>query len=117
MMHNPGQTLKIGMYVNVAFGATGAAEATVPTIPAAAVQNLGGRQVVFLATTDPSIFIMRPVRLGPESNGRYPVLEGIFVGDRVVTEGSFMLRAEWLKLNPGGSQTQPPSQPQTPPQH
>jgi multidrug efflux pump subunit AcrA (membrane-fusion protein) len=50
---------------------------------------------------------MRPVRPGPESNGRRPVLEGLFVGDRVVTEGSFMLRAEWLKLNPGGGQSQP----------
>jgi hypothetical protein len=28
------------------------------------------------------------------------VLEGLFVGDRVVTGGSFMLRAEWLKLHP-----------------
>ena len=107
---NPGQALKIGMYVNVAFGALRGAEATAPTVPASAVQNLGNRQVVFLATPDPNTFVMRPVRLGAESNGRYPVLEGLFVGDRVVTEGSFMLRAEWLKLNPGGSQTQPPAQ-------
>jgi membrane fusion protein, heavy metal efflux system len=107
---NPGQALKIGMYVNVAFGALGGAEATAPTVPASAVQNLVGRQVVFLATPDPNTFVMRPVRLGAESNGRYPVLEGLFVGDRVVTEGSFMLRAEWLKLNPGGSQTQPQTQ-------
>jgi multidrug efflux pump subunit AcrA (membrane-fusion protein) len=45
---------------------------------------------------------MRPVRLGPENNGFYPVLEGLSVGDRVVTEGSFMLRAEWLKSHPSG---------------
>ena len=101
---NPGHALKIGMFVNVAFGSTGAAEATAPTVPASAVQNINNRQVVFLATQDPNTFIMRPVRLGAESNGRYPVLEGLFVGDRVVTEGSFMLRAEWLKLNPGGGQ-------------
>ncbi|HEU4597554.1 MAG TPA: efflux RND transporter periplasmic adaptor subunit [Pyrinomonadaceae bacterium] len=110
---NPSQSLKIGMYVNVAFGALGGAEATAPIVPASAVQSVNNRQVVFLATADPNVFIVRPVRLGPESNGRYPVLEGLFVGDRVVTEGSFMLRAEWLKLNPGGSQ----SQPQAPPQH
>ena len=107
---NPGQALKIGMYVNVTFGALGGAEATAPTVPASAVQNLGNQQVVFLATPDPNTFVMRPVRLGAESNGRYPVLEGLFVGDRVVAEGSFMLRAEWLKLNPGGSQTQPQTQ-------
>ena len=51
---------------------------------------------------DPGVFAMRPVRLGPESNGFYPVLEGLSVGDRIVTEGSFMLRAEWLKSHPNG---------------
>ena len=97
---NPGQALKLGMYVNVGFGALGAAEATAPTVPASAVQNMGGRTVVFLATSDPNTYVMRPVRLGAEAAGRFPVLEGLFVGDRVVTGGSFMLRAEWLKLHP-----------------
>jgi RND family efflux transporter MFP subunit len=99
---NPGQALKLGMYVNVGFGALGTAEATAPTVPSSAVQTIGGRAVVFLATTDPSTYVMHPVRVGPESAGRYPVLEGLHVGDRVVTEGSFMLRAEWLKLHPEG---------------
>jgi membrane fusion protein, heavy metal efflux system len=94
---NPGQALKLGMFVNVGFGALGAAEATAPTVPSSAVQNVGGRTVVFLATPDPSTYVVRPVRLGAEAAGRFPVLEGLHVGDRVVTEGSFMLRAEWLK--------------------
>src|ERR1043165_2527175 len=95
---NPGQALKLGMYVNVAFGATGAAEATAPTVAASAVQNLNGQTGVFLATGDPNTYVVRAVRLGSESGGRYPVLEGLFVGDRGATQGSFMLRAEWLKL-------------------
>ncbi|HEX8146435.1 MAG TPA: efflux RND transporter periplasmic adaptor subunit [Pyrinomonadaceae bacterium] len=99
---NPGQALKLGMFVNVGFGALGTAEATAPTVPASAVQTIGGRTVVFLATTDPGAYVMRPVRVGAEAAGRYPVLEGLHVGDRVVTEGSFMLRAEWLKLHPEG---------------
>jgi cobalt-zinc-cadmium efflux system membrane fusion protein len=68
----------------------------------AAVQNINNQQVIFTATGDPNIFAMRPVRLGAESNGYYPVLEGLTVGDRIVTDGSFMLRAEWLKLHPTG---------------
>ncbi len=100
---NPGQQLKIGMYVNIAFAALGGAQSTVPIVPVAAVQNIGNQQVVFVATSDPNVFAMRPVRLGPESNGYYPVLEGLSVGDRIVTEGSFMLRAEWLKSHPNGS--------------
>src|SRR5437764_4457103 len=99
---NPNQALKLGMFVNVAFGATGAAEATAPTVLASAVQNVGGQTVVFLATTDPNTYRMRSVRLGAQAGDRYPVLEGLTVGDRVVTEGSFMLRAEWLKLHPEG---------------
>jgi cobalt-zinc-cadmium efflux system membrane fusion protein len=99
---NPGQVLKIGMYVGVAFATIGGSENTVPVVPASAVQNINNQQVVFVATNDPNVFLMRPVRVGPEAGGRVPVLEGLFVGDRVVTEGSFMLRAEWLKLHPGG---------------
>lgn len=97
---NPGAALKIGMYVNIGFGAAGGAEKTAPTIPASAVQNLGNQQVVFAATSDPNIFAMRTVRLGPESGARYQVIEGLNVGDRIVTEGSFLLRAEWLKQHP-----------------
>ncbi|MGI9067988.1 MAG: efflux RND transporter periplasmic adaptor subunit [Pyrinomonadaceae bacterium] len=94
---NPGQQLKIGMYVNVAFATVGGAESTAPTVPKAAVQNINNQQVVFVATKEPNVFVMRPVRLGPEVNGRYPVLEGLAAGDRIVTEGSFLLRAEFLK--------------------
>ncbi len=97
---NPGQQLKIGMYVNVAFAALGAAESTVPVVPIVAVQNMNNQQIVFVATSDPNVFVMRPLRLGPENDGYYPVLEGLTVGDRVVTNGSFMLRAEWLKSHP-----------------
>ena len=99
-LDNPGQILKIGMYVNVAFGSMGTAERTMPTIPAAAVQNMNNKQVVFVATDKPNVFAIKPVRLGKENNGKFSVLEGLNVGDRVVTDGSFLLRAELLKQNP-----------------
>jgi cobalt-zinc-cadmium efflux system membrane fusion protein len=102
-VENPGGALKLGMYVRVAFGSLGMAERTVPIVPADAVQEVNGQQVVFAATNDPNVFEMRPVRLGPASEGRYQILEGINVGDRVVVSGSFALRAEWLKLNQGNS--------------
>ncbi|MGH9957244.1 MAG: efflux RND transporter periplasmic adaptor subunit [Pyrinomonadaceae bacterium] len=94
---NPGRALKIGMFVNVAFGALGSAESTNPTVPKDAVQSINNQQVVFVTTKEPNVFALRPIRLGPEVNGRYPVLEGLNAGDRIVTEGSFLLRAEWLK--------------------
>jgi cobalt-zinc-cadmium efflux system membrane fusion protein len=94
---NPGQALKIGMFVNVAFAALGASESTTPVIRKSAVQNINNQQVVFVETATPNTYAMRPVKLGPEVNGQYPVLEGLTVGERIVTEGSFLLRAEWLK--------------------
>lgn len=99
-LDNPGKVLKIGMYVNVAFGSMGTAERTMPVIPTAAVQNMNNKQFVFVATDKPNIFILKPVRLGKENNGHFTVLEGVAVGDRVVTEGSFLLRAEFLKQHP-----------------
>jgi len=66
---NPGQQLKIGMYVNVAFAALGGQGSSVPVVPVAAVQNLGNRQVVFVVMSDPNVFAMRPLRVGPENNG------------------------------------------------
>src|SRR6266446_5518605 len=58
---NPGQQLKIGMYVNVAFAALAGAESTIAVVPVATVQNIGNRQVVFVVTSDPNVFVMRPV--------------------------------------------------------
>jgi multidrug efflux pump subunit AcrA (membrane-fusion protein) len=85
------------MYVNVALASLGAAEKTTPLVPVMAVQNINNQQVVFLVTNDPNAFAVRPVRFGPETSGFYSVIEGLNVGDRIVTDGNFMLRAEWLK--------------------
>jgi membrane fusion protein, heavy metal efflux system len=97
---NPGQLLKLGMFVNVAFATAGGSESTTLVVPKSAVQNIGNQQVVFVATKEPNVFALRPLRLGAETNGLFPVLEGLTLGDQVVTEGSFLLRAEWLKLHP-----------------
>lgn len=96
---NPGQLLKIGMFVNVAFATLGGSESTTPVVPKVAVQNVNNQQVVFVAK-EPNVFAIRPVRVGAEMNGILPVLEGLTVGDRIVTDGSFLLRAEWLKQHP-----------------
>lgn len=98
---NPGQSLKLGMFVSVAFAALGGLESTTPVVPKSAVQNINNQQIVFVETATPNNYAMRPVKLGPEVNGQYPVLEGVTVGERIVTEGSFLLRAEWLKTGAG----------------
>ncbi len=99
---DPGKVLKLGMYVRVSLGREKSGERTMPVVPAAAVQLINNQQIVFTATSDPNKFELRPVRLGQASDGRIPVLEGLLQGERVVTNGSFMLRAEWLKSLQGG---------------
>jgi multidrug efflux pump subunit AcrA (membrane-fusion protein) len=93
------------MYVRVAFGSS-ATERTVPVVPASAVQTIDEQSLVFVATGDAGVFELRPVRLGARSGAQYQILEGLAVGDRVVTTGSFMLRAEWLKTQQSGLEHQ-----------
>ncbi|HEY0350419.1 MAG TPA: hypothetical protein VGC60_19945 [Pyrinomonadaceae bacterium] len=97
---NPEPMFKIGMYVNVAFAALGVSEKTMPVVPKEAVQAMSNQQYVFVATDKSNEFVLRPVKLAAESNGFYPVIEGLNSGDRIVVEGSFLLRAEWLKSHP-----------------
>ena len=99
---NQGQMFKIGMYVNIAFASVGAAEKTMPIVPKDAVQTIGNQQYVFVATDNSTEFFLRPVKLGAESNGFYPVIEGLSVSERIVVQGTFLLRAEWLKSHPNG---------------
>ena len=99
---NPDQKFKIGMYVNIAFATMGGSENTVPMISKEAVQTINNQQIVFVATNNAGAFVLRPVKTGAESAGFYPVLEGLTVGESIVTEGSFLLRAEWQKSHPNG---------------
>lgn len=101
-VENPGGILRLGMYVNVAFSGLDKSERTVPVVPAAAVQEINGRTVVFVATADPNRFEIRHVRTGKEKGGLIPLLEGAKIGERVVTRGAFLLRAEWAKMNQSG---------------
>jgi len=100
---NRGQMLKFGMFVDV--NLDGANQAGAPSgpaviVPRAAIQNIGAKQVVFVATATPGVFRQREVTAGAEQNGFLPIYSGVSAGEMVVTEGSFLLRAESLKLNP-----------------
>jgi len=94
--------LRLGMFVDVNFsGASAAATShSIVAVPRAALQYIGGKQVVYIATDKSGSFAQREVQAGPEMNGMMPISGGLAVGDRVVTESSFLLRAESLKLNP-----------------
>ncbi len=95
---NPGENLRIEMYVDVDFTSEGAVAALVPE---AAVQSIGDRQFAFLPVKDrEGSFVLRQVRVGPPASGYYPVLEGLKPNDEVVTAGSFILKAEAVRQHP-----------------
>lgn len=93
---NVGRNIQIGSYVRLILSAEDGKKRTVPAVPESAIQNLKGSPVVFVqrARTE---FELRPVRVGRVSDGKVAILEGLSLGEKVVTQGSFLLRAEYLK--------------------
>src|SRR5882724_10321794 len=95
---NPGESLRIEMYVDVEFTSPSGSG---PIVPETAVQSIGERQFVFLPVqNNEGSFLLRAVRLGPAANGNYAVLEGLKTKEEVVTDGSFILKAEAIRQHP-----------------
>ena len=94
--------LRLGMYVTLAFTTPGGERTVV--IPRAAVQTIGERQVVVVPAPDEEgKFLSRPVQVGPLRGDLVTIRSGVQPGEVVVTEGSFLLRAEMLRNAPAGS--------------
>jgi cobalt-zinc-cadmium efflux system membrane fusion protein len=83
--------LKLQMFVTMGIPTATARDALV--VPAAAVRQIDNDTVVFVQTGDES-FEKRVVEAGAGSGGWVPVLSGLKVGERVVTEGGFMLKSK-----------------------
>ena len=61
-------------------------------VPEDAVQNIGGRMVVFVRT--PTGFRVQPVGLGARGAGHVSVLSGLTAGETIATTNAFFLKAE-----------------------
>jgi multidrug efflux pump subunit AcrA (membrane-fusion protein) len=86
--------LKPGMFTDVEIATTAIKDVLV--ISDQALQTLEDDQIVFVAVSDAK-FEKRVVKIGLEQHGRVQIVEGIKAGERVVTEGSFILKSELLK--------------------
>jgi membrane fusion protein, heavy metal efflux system len=93
---NPGQRLRIGMFVEVAIEGrrTGGDQLM---IPSTAVQRIGERTVVFVPLDEAGKFQIRDVELGAESESSRIVITGLRAGERVVSKGGFTLKSQLLK--------------------
>lgn len=68
------------------------------SVPESAVVDTGQDQIVYVET-EPGVYEARAVTLGPRVDGYFPVLDGLTLGQKVATRGSFLLDAE-ARLNP-----------------
>jgi cobalt-zinc-cadmium efflux system membrane fusion protein len=93
--------LRLGMFVTASFQTGTGQRMTV--VPRAAVQSVGERTVVYVPVEgEEGKFTERPVKLGQPAGEIVQVLEGLKPGEKVVTEGSFFLRAEATRMRSGG---------------
>jgi len=94
VLNNPGNRLKPEML----------ADAEIPVgdrkpvllVPSDAIQQIENQNVVFVRTAADH-FAIRPVRIGTETDGKTPILEGLKTGEQIVVQGSFTLKGQLLK--------------------
>ncbi|NUP99728.1 MAG: efflux RND transporter periplasmic adaptor subunit, partial [Armatimonadetes bacterium] len=91
---NPRWRLRPGMFAAVGFVTNRAVGAL--TVPAEAVQEVEGQQVVFVQRS-PEQYELRPVTLGASAENRVEVVSGLKPGEVVVSTGSYLLKSQRLK--------------------
>ncbi len=94
VLNNKDDVFKPGMFVTANIDGVTSNNDQVLTIPASAVLWTGERSVVYLKTNpDQPIFEMREIKLGNQIGNEYEALEGVFVGNEIVTNGTFTVDA------------------------
>ena len=84
------------------------------SVPETAVIDTGERKVVYVETAA-GVYDARAITLGARAGSYYPVMEGLTAGQRIVTQGAFLIDAE-ARLNPAtskGASAEPAKPPHT----
>ncbi|OGT90956.1 MAG: hypothetical protein A2514_07540 [Gammaproteobacteria bacterium RIFOXYD12_FULL_61_37] len=96
---NPDSALRLGLTAKVQIFAGGGQEAVL--VPASAVQDESGTQVVYVQTGGES-FERRIVQTGPRDGGCIAIAAGVEPGQRVVSKGAYLIRLSTSKAGPSG---------------
>ena len=91
---NPDAALRANMFAHARIAVAGSRLSVL--VPREAVQRARGAQIVFVRLTE-QVYEARRVVPGPAEGGLVAVEGRISPGDRVVTDGSFLLKTETLK--------------------
>jgi membrane fusion protein, heavy metal efflux system len=103
---NPGRLLKPGMFVDVDIRMPSGRRAAL--LPASAILSEGDAHLVFVQVA-PGRFERRVVVTGSERGDRIEVLKGVEPGDLVVSEGTFKLKAESIRLSASSAAPEAPA--------
>jgi cobalt-zinc-cadmium efflux system membrane fusion protein len=90
--------LKPGMFVNVRLLLPGTQPSII--IPKVAVLSDEGRQFVFVHKQD-DYWIRRPVTTGAGFNDQISILSGLSAGQKIIADGSFLLKSDVLREKMG----------------
>ena len=94
VLNNKDYVFKPGMFVSANIDSVKNENKEILSIPASAVLWTGERSVVYLKTNpDQTVFEMQEVVLGNQIGNEYEVLEGLLVGNEIVTNGTFTVDA------------------------
>lgn len=94
VLNNEANIFKPGMFVEGKIKEISSSGAPRLTIPTSAVLWTGARSVVYLkAIADAPIFEMKEIKLGNRVGDAYEILEGLSIGDEIVTNGTFTVDA------------------------
>ena len=94
ILNNEANIFKPGMFVEAKIKEISSNRSPRLMIPTSAVLWTGERSVVYLkATADVPIFEMHEIKLGNRFGDVYEILEGLSIGDEIVTNGTFTVDA------------------------
>jgi cobalt-zinc-cadmium efflux system membrane fusion protein len=99
---NPSGVLRPGMSTSARLEVAGTGR-MILTVPAAALQRVGDRWLVFVPKAEYE-YEMRPVGRGRDLGNDVEVVSGLRAGETVVVEGAFLLKAEAEKRSGGGDE-------------
>lgn len=70
-------------------------------VPSGAVEMMQGASNVVFVALDDSSFVKRPVKVGRSFGNAVEILEGLSVGESIVTDGAFTIKSEFGKSSMG----------------
>jgi RND family efflux transporter MFP subunit len=88
---NPGMHLRPGMFVQARFALSAGENALV--VPRSAVVDTGERKLVYVAKGN-GVFEAHAVEVRAVADDYYPVTDGLRGGERIVTEGNFLIDSQ-----------------------